>query len=107
MGGGASNKFYPTEDIPGHDVKAIKFYREVLELSDSELQRLYDIFCEADFDKSGYLREDELRQFLRIEQSDLYDFLFKMYRKGSRGYINFFEFVCSVSVARFFCTNKK
>ena len=101
MGGGASNDFYATEDIPGHDARAIQFYRETLQLSEAEVQRLYGIFCDADVDKSGYLREDELRQYLRIEQSDFYDFLFKMYRKGSRGYINFFEFVCSVRILLF------
>jgi hypothetical protein len=44
---------------------------------------------------SNIIRDDELRSFFRLEASPLNKKMFQLF--GSSGYLDFLEFVCSVS----------
>jgi hypothetical protein len=99
MGCASSAKFVPHDDIPGRDAAALAIFQDKLLLSSLEIDKFYCAFQNIDADNSDLIRSDELADFFHIEESTFVVGLCDMFNNGSgRHFMNFCEFVCSVSL---------
>ena len=66
---------------------------EDLFLTQSDLNLLFNAFCDIDADDSGVIRSDELFAYLCIESTQFNKKLFAFFDEKQTGYLNFLEFV--------------
>ena len=66
-------------------------------LTDHEIDRFYTAYCDIDADNSGFIRDDEFRAYFRTERNAINEKIFSMFDSDKSGFLNFFEFTCSVS----------
>ncbi len=88
-------KFVINESIPGQDTLSYKSLKRLF-LEDSEINLFFKAYCEIDADNSGSIRDDEFRAYFRMEKTPFNQKLFSMFDSDGSGYLNFFEFTCSV-----------
>ena len=99
MGCTSSSKFHPDDNIPGRDAAALAIFKDKLLLSSLEIDKFYSAFQNIDADGSDLIRSDEMADFFHLEESIFVVGLCDMFNNGSgRHFMNFCEFVCSVSV---------
>ena len=91
-------KFEINESIPGQDTSAYKSLKRLF-LEDNEIDLFFKAYCEIDADNSGSIRDDEFRAFFRMEKNPFNQKLFSMFDSDNSGFLNFFEFTCSVRFA--------
>lgn len=86
--------FEPFEGITGQDKTAhdilLKF------MSQDEINCIWTVYCEIDVDQSDSIRDDEFRAFFSMEKEPFNAKLFSCFDADGSGYLNFFEFTCSV-----------
>ena len=87
-----SRTFRVQSSVSGQDEEAMKVFEDLF-LTQSDLNLLFNAFCDIDADDSGVIRSDELFAYLCIESTQFNKKLFAFFDEKQTGYLNFLEFV--------------
>jgi Ca2+-binding EF-hand superfamily protein len=88
-------KFVPSDTIEGQDVSVLEILG-MLELTDYDIDLLYNAFLEIDADDSGSIRPVELFSYFNIELGVFEKYIFTMFDEDKSGLLNFMEFACAM-----------
>jgi Ca2+-binding EF-hand superfamily protein len=89
-----ATEFRPNEKVPGQDKVAYDILLRVFKQED--INKFWKAYCDLDMDNSGFIKGDEFRAYFKIEKTKFNEKLFGMFDTDGSGYLNFFEFACSL-----------
>ena len=87
-------QFVPNEKIPGQNQEASVVLERLL-LSQEQINLFLTAFADIDADFSGFVRNDEFKDYFKIPAARVYDRLFGVFR-NLRGHYHFLQFVCII-----------